>query len=80
MDNRFEDYFVGIHQDPWKHDFETDNYCLIRNIGKQELEQLFNNSEYIKIATRWPLSNYNRISKLFLESWKFLLNISGLIT
>lgn len=79
IDNLSDDYFIGIHQDPWKHHFESDNYISIRKMCEQELKQLFNNREYIKIATNWPLSNYNRINELFFESWKILLKISGLI-
>ena len=72
-------YFLAIHNDPWQHHFEPDNYKQIATINENELEQLFNSQEYIKIAANWPLHRYNQANDLLFESWKYLLKISRLI-
>ena len=72
-------YFLGIHNDPWQHHFEPTNYKRISIVNDIELQQLFESQEYIKIATKWPLGDYNNINDKLFESWKYLLNISQLV-
>lgn len=74
-----EDYFIGIHNDPWQHHFEPDNYKSIANTKHLEIQQLFESLEYIKIARSWPLGDYAKINELLFKSWNYLLNISRLI-
>jgi hypothetical protein len=75
-----DSYFIGIHEDPWRHHFEEDNYKSIASVNDNELEHLFLKHEYIKIATNWSISDYSNMNELLFVSWKYLLNISRLVT
>jgi hypothetical protein len=79
MNDVANSYFIGIQKDPWQHHFEPDNYKMISTVNHEELQQISDRQEYIKIATKWPLGDYNTINDLLFESWNYLLKISRLV-
>jgi hypothetical protein len=68
-------YSVGIHSDPWQHHFETTNYRPLASLSSKELEVVLHEQPYIKIAARWPLSEWDKAANHLLESWKLLAGL-----
>jgi hypothetical protein len=74
------DYYLCVNSDPWAHHFEATNYSKLSEMDKEIFLENASRSDYIKIAAKWPLSEWHFAADELFESWKFLLQISGLIT
>jgi hypothetical protein len=72
-----QNYYVGINADPWVHHFEKDNYRQINGLSKEAFALLLEESQHIKIAACWPLSEWDSAANKLVESYKFL---TGLIS
>jgi len=70
-------YYIGINNDPWIHHFEENNYKKINSLSKEAYLMILKETQYIKIAARWPLQEWDSAANKLSESWKFLM---GLIT
>jgi hypothetical protein len=68
-----EDYFIGVGEDPWQHHFESSNYKKLSDLSRQEYIFLLEHQPYIKIAARWPLSDWDLAANHFCNSWKNLV-------
>lgn len=71
------DFFAGIHPDPWQHHFEETNYKIVSSFDVKGFETLLHDQPHIKIAAKWPLEKWDLAASFLLKSWKFL---AGLIT
>lgn len=67
-----KNYFIGINNDPWQHHFEANNYRKISELSKEEFHHLLKEQPHIKIAARWPLTEWNAAANNFIKSWEFL--------
>lgn len=70
-----EHHYIGINPDPWHHHFEEDNYQPIHLFTPKEFEQELARHPHIKIAARWPLSQWPSAANVLLESWSLYLSI-----
>ena len=68
-------YFVGVSPDPWQHHFEETNYSKIQSLSPTDFETLLLKQEHIKIATHWPLAEWDKASINLYASWKFLAGL-----
>jgi len=73
-------YFVGINQDSGQHHFNSSNYKLIKDLQEKEFSAILYEMPQIKIAAKWPLTDWHLTATRFFESWRFLLKTSGLIS
>jgi hypothetical protein len=69
------DYFIGINADPWQHHFEASNYRKISAVTQEEYKALLLQQPQIKIAARWPLTQWDSAASSLLESWKLLAGL-----
>lgn len=67
-----QNFYVGINPDPWQHHFEESNYARIDGLSKEEFIRILDEQPHIKIAARWPLSEWDAAATNLIESWKFL--------
>ena len=70
-----KEFFIGVNSDPWQHHFETSNYKNISELSREEFVQRLINQQHIKIAARWPLSEWDVAANLLIESWMFLARL-----
>lgn len=56
--------FICIHANQWHHHFEADNYAAIKDIDKDELENMIREKEFIKLAIKFPLQSWDAIPLL----------------
>jgi hypothetical protein len=70
-----QNYFIGIHPDPWIHHFKEDNYKRIAILSTDEFNTILRRQEHVKIAAYWPLSEFDVAAKNLYESWRYLINL-----
>ena len=70
-----KEFSIGVNSDPWQHHFEETNYKDISQLSKEEFMKLLINQLHIKIAARWPLSEWDAAATLLAERWKFLTGL-----
>ncbi|MGZ8560450.1 MAG: hypothetical protein ACXWV3_02585 [Flavisolibacter sp.] len=71
------DYSIGINEDPWVHHFEPGNYQPIAGISENAFETICLEQEHLKIATRYPLQEWEHAVPQLFARWKELLEVSG---
>ena len=59
-------YWVCVHDNPWQHYFEPDNYILAANLSKEDFAAILNREPFIKIGKKIPLQQWDEAA-LFLE-------------
>ena len=70
-----DEYSLGINEDPWQHHFEKDNYKEISKLTVSQFRDIILNKGHVKIATRWPLTDWDVTPQKLIESWKFLMKL-----
>ena len=68
-------YFVGIHNDPWQHHFESSNYREINSLSSNEFNTVLQQHPHTKIAARWSLSEWDAAANRLQESWFYLASL-----
>ena len=72
-----QEYFIGINKDPWAHHFKPDNYRRISDFSKEAFEVIAEEQPHIKIATYWPLSEWDLAATKLIESWNLLIGLTA---
>lgn len=70
-----QNYYLGINPDPWQHHFGPTNYKKIAGIRQDEFSFLLTSQPHIKIAARWPLSDWDAAANHLYKSWKTLAGL-----
>ena len=70
------DFFVAIGKDQWQHHFEENNYLPALLISKEQLKENWNDSNFIKLALKFGLQNWNNTANPILEGY---LKITSLL-
>lgn len=67
-----QDWFWCVNQNEWQHHFEEDNYISIQHGFDATPHEQVN---FIKIAKKIPLNQWNSSKETLLESFRLLINI-----
>ena len=67
------DCWIGIHQSPWEHHFETDNIREARNFSTAELQTHLQQHPFVKITRRLPLAAYEQLPAFAAETFGMFL-------
>ena len=68
-------YYISVHEDPWVHHFDEDNYLRIDGLDREDFQGYCHQYDYIKIAAKWPLWDAHFAAENLLDSWNYLLRI-----
>ncbi|MEI6946920.1 hypothetical protein V9K67_06930 [Paraflavisolibacter sp. H34] len=68
-------YYMGIHEDPWIHHFEPSNYTPVASLSRAAFGDACRALPHIKIAAKWPLSDWPLAANHLWENWKFLVQL-----
>lgn len=71
-DGLLQDWFWCINQNEWHHHFEEDNYVPIKKMFDQQYEE---RADFLKIAKKIPLHEWNSSAKTLIESFRLLMRI-----
>ncbi|WP_162944442.1 hypothetical protein [Flavisolibacter nicotianae] len=69
------DLYIGIHEDPWQHHFEESNYKKIAAVSKAGFLLQLQQQPHIKIAARWPLSQWDAAANLLVDTWLYFADL-----
>ncbi len=68
-------YFIGINEDPWQHHFEKDNYTTAAGMEAGALKALLTEQHYIKIARKFSLKDWRKISGMLERSFSEMIQL-----
>lgn len=64
------DVFLCIHKEQWHHHFKADNYVPVNSLSQQQMEALVTEKDFIKLALKFDLDQFNNIRELLIEGYK----------
>ena len=67
--------FVCINENQWQHHFEADNYTDIKKTGKNELQEMLLEKQFIKLAIKFPLQSWDTIPSLIDKAFEELIKM-----
>jgi len=71
-----KDWFISVGTDAWQHHFEEDNYQLLPADGGTVLDEtLAGSKEFIKLAKKIPLQQWDDAMEFFTEEYNALLRL-----
>ena len=65
-DSRF---FIGVNEDQWQHHFEESNFLPFRDLTKEQQIELLEQNDFIKLALKFDLSQWNDMPALLQEGY-----------
>lgn len=68
-------HYVNVSTDPWQHHFEEDNYRPIASFSPMAFEQHILKQDYIKIAAKYPLSDWHSAANFLFHNWKLWMEM-----
>ena len=69
-------YWTGINKNAWQHHFENDNYKKVNSFTQKEFDELLLHHPQIKIAARWPITQWEKVPEHLFKSWRFLKGLT----
>ena len=67
--------FVCINENQWQHHFEADNYADTKKTGKNELQEMMLEKQFIKLAIKFPLQSWDTIPSLIDKAFEELIKM-----
>ena len=72
--NQLSNWYVCVNEDEWQHHFEEDNYAPLKQ-REEAITSLQIN--FLKVAKKIPLTQWNTSAKTLLESFRLLIRLTG---
>ncbi|HEX2683384.1 MAG TPA: hypothetical protein VHL77_05610 [Ferruginibacter sp.] len=67
--------FVCVNDDQWQHHFEAGNYIALELLNAGELERITTRVQFIKLAVKFPLDQWNDIGMLLEKSFTAFMDM-----
>ncbi len=67
--------FICTSEDEWQHHFEKDNYTPAAVLAGAEIEAVLCEKDFIKVACKIPLQQWNQMPKLLQQNFITLLQL-----
>ena len=67
--------YICVNENQWEHHFNEDNYHLLKKLSKEELFHHVNEKDFIKIAIKFDLENWNLIPDLLEGGYKLMAEL-----
>lgn len=68
--------FIGVNENQWQHHFEEDNFLPFEQLSLQQRVSLFEKNNFIKLAIKFSLDEWNEMPLLLNEGYK---RIAGML-
>ncbi len=69
------DFFVCVNEDQWQHHFESSNYVELNQLGGAGLAYVFQEKDFLKIAIKIDLTNWNNIDSLLEAAYNKMIQL-----
>ena len=66
-----KEFFISTNDDRWIHSVDSDYFTSTKNISKEELETTIRKVGYLKIASLFPLNDFENAFEYFLAKHLF---------
>ncbi len=70
-----DDLFIGVNENQWQHHFEEDNFFPLSQMDPQQRISLFEKNNFIKLAMKFSLDQWDEIPALLNEGYKRIAGI-----
>ena len=67
--------YICVNENQWEHHFNEDNYHLLTSLSEEELLRHINEKDFIKIAIKFDLENWNLIPDLLEGGYKLMAEL-----
>lgn len=67
------DFYIYNGTKEWEHDFGPDSYKKISTLAKDELERVFNENTFLKLAVKFPIDSLEAIDDKLLRNYELLV-------
>ncbi|MEP7166235.1 MAG: hypothetical protein ABI741_16150 [Ferruginibacter sp.] len=64
------EFFIGVNENQWEHHFEVNNFLPCGQLNKEQQIKLFEQNDFIKLALKFDLHEWNNIPALLHEGYK----------
>lgn len=69
------DFFICINESPWQHHFEADNYTLVKQLSKTDLQNCIFKKQFVKLAIKFPLHQWDDVITLLEKSFEEIIGL-----
>ena len=66
-------YYLCINEDQWKHHLEPDNYVILKDASREEMENIVASKPFLKLARKIELGDINEAPRDIHEVFKEVL-------
>lgn len=70
-----QDIFMCINENQWQHHFQANNYISVKQLSPAYLQGLIFEKQFIKLAIKFPLQQWDTIPVLLQESFKEIIDM-----
>jgi hypothetical protein len=77
---QLKNYYIGISHDQWVHQLGEKDYQKIGSMTQKQFEAICKSLDYIKIAARHSLTEWEIAPVKLWENWELYLSVCGLIS
>ena len=67
--------YICVNENQWEHHFDEDNYHLLTSLSEEELLRHINEKDFIKIAIKFDLENWDLIPDLLEGGYKLMAEL-----
>ena len=68
-------YFICINDDQWQHHFEAENYLPVSSLTKENVRDIINNRQFIKLSLQYSLQQWDEMPDLLERSFYEMLQL-----
>ncbi len=70
-----QDIFICVNENQWQHHFEATNYLSVKKLAATELQDIIYKKQFLKLAVKFPLQQWNALPELLQESFKEIMEV-----
>ncbi len=70
-----QNIYICINENQWQHNFDADNYTAVQNLSVDELQQLVFEKQFVKLAVKFPLQQWDNMPTLLFGSFKEVIEM-----
>jgi hypothetical protein len=78
--SQLQNFYISTTDNQWVHHLEGIDYRKIESLTAKEFEEVCENFDHLKIATKHSLTEWETAPLKLFENWKLFLSVCGLIS
>lgn len=70
-------FYYCVNNEEWEHHFESTNYMLLKESGREVMGKQIEKSSFFKLAQKFPLQQWDEAEDMLLDYFKKMLEIAA---